>query len=83
MSQEKRTTTDAVEILHHLYIKDDPERLVSLEAEELKSKIAQQILTFSKKKSKFWLTISRKWVKIRVDKFETSMEVGVTGKPGF
>ena len=43
MSQEKRTTTDAVEILHHLYIKDDPERLVSLEAEELKSTIAQQI----------------------------------------
>jgi len=43
MSQEKRTTTDAVEILHHFYIKDDPERLASLEAEELKSKIAQQI----------------------------------------
>jgi len=43
MSQEKRTTTDAVEILHHLYIKNDPERLASLEAEELKSKIAQQI----------------------------------------
>ena len=43
MSQEKLTTTDAVEILHHLYIKDDPERLASLEAEELKSKIAQQI----------------------------------------
>jgi len=42
MSQ-KRTTTDAVEILHHLYVKDDLERLASLEAEELKSKIAQQI----------------------------------------
>lgn len=57
MSQEKhkqkRTTTtpttpttytqDAVEILHHLYIKDDLERLASLEAEDLKSKIAQQV----------------------------------------
>ena len=43
MSQEKRTTTDAVEILYHLYIKDDLERLASLEAEDLKSKIAQQI----------------------------------------
>ncbi len=43
MSQEKRTTTDAVEILHHLYIKNDPERLASLEAEELKSQIAQQV----------------------------------------
>ena len=43
MSQEKRTTTDAVEILHHLYIKDDPERLASLEAERVKSKIARQV----------------------------------------
>ena len=55
MSQEKRTTTvspakrqasvtsDAVEILHHLYIKGDPERIASLEAEELKSQIAQQV----------------------------------------
>ncbi len=43
MSQGKRTTTDAVEILHHLYIKDDTERLASLEVEELKSQIAQQI----------------------------------------
>ena len=55
MSQEKRTTTvspakrqasvtsDAVEILHHLYIKGDPERLASLEAEELKSQIAQRV----------------------------------------
>jgi len=46
MNQEKRTTTDAVEILHHLYIKDDSERLASLEAEELKSKIAQQVYDF-------------------------------------
>jgi len=43
MSQEKRTTTDAVEILYHLYIKDAPERIASLEAEELKSQIAQQV----------------------------------------
>jgi ribosome-binding protein aMBF1 (putative translation factor) len=50
--KQKRTTTtptptvytqDAVEILHHLYIKDDSERLASLEAEDLKSKIAQQV----------------------------------------
>lgn len=54
--KQKRTTTtpttpttpttytqDAVEILHYLYIKDDPERLASLEAEDLKSKIAQQV----------------------------------------
>ncbi len=46
MSKEKRTTTDAVEILHHLYIKDDLERLASLEAEELKSQIAQQVYDF-------------------------------------
>ena len=43
MSQEKRTTTDAVEILHHLYIKEDPERLASLEAERVKSQIARQL----------------------------------------
>ncbi|MCH8296292.1 helix-turn-helix transcriptional regulator [Candidatus Poribacteria bacterium] len=43
MKNEKRTTTDAVEILHHLYIKDDPKRIASLEAEEIKSKIAQHI----------------------------------------
>jgi ribosome-binding protein aMBF1 (putative translation factor) len=42
MSQ-KATTTDAVEILHRLFIKDNPERLISLEAEELKSNIAQQV----------------------------------------
>lgn len=48
--KQKRTTTtpttytqNAVEILHHLYIKDDLERLASLEAEDLKSKIAQQV----------------------------------------
>lgn len=51
--KQKRTTTtpttpttytqDAVKILHHLYIKDDLERLASLEAEDLKSKIAQQV----------------------------------------
>jgi DNA-binding XRE family transcriptional regulator len=39
----KRITSDAVEILHHLYIKDDPERLASLEAERVKSKIARRL----------------------------------------
>jgi len=42
MSQ-KSTATDAVEVLHRLYIKDNPERLISLEAEEIKSNIAQQV----------------------------------------
>ena len=32
----------------------------------------------SEKKLKFWLTISRKCVKILVDKFEMSVEAGVT-----
>ena len=43
MSQEKRTTTDAVEILHHLYVKNDSEMQRMLEVEEIKSNIAQQI----------------------------------------
>ena len=41
MTPEKQTTTDAVEILHRLYIQGDPERIASLEAEEIKSEIAQ------------------------------------------
>ncbi len=40
---EKRRTSDAVEILHHLYIKDDPEMQRMLEAERVKSKIARQV----------------------------------------
>ena len=43
MSQEKRTTTDAVEILHYLYFKDDLEMMEMLEAERIKGDIAQQI----------------------------------------
>lgn len=43
ISKEKQTTTDAVEILHHLHIKGDPERIASLEAERIKAEIAQQI----------------------------------------
>ncbi len=40
---EPKPTTDAVEIFHRLFIKDDPERLASLEAEEMKCEIAQKI----------------------------------------
>ena len=40
---ERRTTTDAVEILDYLYVKDDPEMQRMLEAEEIKSNIAQHI----------------------------------------
>jgi len=40
---ERRTTQDAVEILYHLYVKGDPEMQRMLEAEEIKSNIAQQI----------------------------------------
>ena len=43
MIKEKQTTTDAVEILHRLHIKGDPERIASLEAERIKAEIAQQI----------------------------------------
>ena len=38
-----RTTTDAVEILDHLYVEDDPEMQQMLEAEEIKSNIAQHL----------------------------------------
>ena len=40
---EKRRTSDAVEILYHLYVKDDPEMQRMLEAERVKSKIARQV----------------------------------------
>ena len=40
---EKRKTTDAVEILHHLYFKDDPEMMQMLESERVKFKIGQKI----------------------------------------
>lgn len=40
---KRKPTTDAVEILHHLYVKDDPEMQRMLEAERVKSKIARQV----------------------------------------
>lgn len=39
----KRTTTSAVEILHHLYFKNDPEMMQMLEAERIKGDIAQRV----------------------------------------
>ncbi len=39
----RKTTTDAVKILHNLYIGGDPRRLASLEEERHKAKIAGQI----------------------------------------
>lgn len=40
---EKQTTTSAIEILHHLYFKNDPKMMQMLEAERIKGDIAQQI----------------------------------------
>ena len=40
---DKRTTTSAVEILHHLYFKNDPEMMQMLKAERIKGDIAQLI----------------------------------------
>ena len=40
---DKRTTTSAVEILHHLYFKNDPEMRQMLKAERIKGDIAQLI----------------------------------------
>ena len=40
---EKQTTTSTVEILHHLYFKNDTEMIQMLEAERIKGDIAQQI----------------------------------------
>ncbi len=40
---DKRTTTSAVEILHHLYFKNDPEMMQMIEAERIKGDIAQLI----------------------------------------
>ena len=39
----KRTITSAVEILHHLYFKNDPKMMQMLEAERIKGNIAQQV----------------------------------------
>jgi len=41
--EKKRTTDDAVEILHRRYYKGNPERLASLEEEGFKLDIAQQV----------------------------------------
>jgi transcriptional regulator with XRE-family HTH domain len=40
---EKRRTIDAMEILHHIFLKDDPEMQQMVEVESVKSEIAQQI----------------------------------------
>ena len=40
---DKRITTSAVEILHHLYFKNDPEMMQMLKAERIKGDIAQLI----------------------------------------
>ena len=40
---DKRTTTSAVEILHHLYFKNDPAMMQMLKAERIKGDIAQLI----------------------------------------
>jgi len=39
----KKTTTDAVEILHKTFIKDDPNRLASIQEERDKLDIARQV----------------------------------------
>jgi len=43
MAEKKRTTTDAVEILHHRYIKGSKKRLESIETEREKLSVAEQI----------------------------------------
>lgn len=40
---KKQTTTDAVEILHRLYFKDNPKMMAMLEEERIKLDIAQQV----------------------------------------
>lgn len=43
-----KKTTDAVAILHKLFIKGDPEKLAAIEAEHEKIKIAQQVYALRK-----------------------------------
>jgi ribosome-binding protein aMBF1 (putative translation factor) len=43
MAEKKATTTDAVEILHHRYIKGSKKRLESIERERVKLTIAEKI----------------------------------------
>ena len=40
---DKNTITDAVEIMHHLYIRGNPEAIASLEEESIKSEIARHV----------------------------------------
>ncbi len=40
---DKNTITDAVEIMHHLYIRDNPEALARLAEEEIKLRIAHHV----------------------------------------
>ena len=40
---DNHTTTSAVEIVHHLYFRDDPEMAQMLEAERIKGDIAQRV----------------------------------------
>jgi hypothetical protein len=51
MAKRKRTTTDAVKILHNRYFKGDPKRLASLESEREKAAIAAQIYDLRNKAS--------------------------------
>ena len=43
MKRKKRTTTNAVKILHKRYIKDNPKRLNSLKRERQNASVASQI----------------------------------------
>lgn len=43
MTKKRKTTTNAVKILHKRYIKGDPKRLKSLKIEREKGNIAEQI----------------------------------------
>jgi ribosome-binding protein aMBF1 (putative translation factor) len=43
MTKAKRTTSNAVKVLHKRYVKDDPKRLRSLRIEREKADIAEQI----------------------------------------
>ena len=43
MAKKKKTTSDAVEILHHRYIKGDKKRLASVKREREKLIIAEQV----------------------------------------
>ncbi|MDH4203308.1 MAG: helix-turn-helix domain-containing protein [Phycisphaerae bacterium] len=50
MSKKQKKTTDAVTLLHRRYIKGDPARLASIEAEREKIKIAEQVYAMRKER---------------------------------